>query len=125
MRMAMTSEIIAPPAHPESGAAAAPDRARVIGGMPGPGRLRPARPPSQPGDPPTPAPPPVLVRHTWARPLCQPSGILLGAGREPYETASAALETGDLLLFYSDGLIERRDRPLEEGLGTPAARPPA
>src|ERR1022692_189085 len=237
MRMAMTSEIIAPPAHPESGAAAAPDRARVIGGMPGPVSLRPARPPSEPGDPAKLAaalaqerhvtlelqrailplhegpfdlpglravvrylpasrdsrvggdwyitaempdgqvllalggalaglaitgasperlvgwlndlvhhvapehtasvvagyfdpaslvltwaqagqPPPLLVRDTWARPLCQPSGILLGAGREPYEKASAALETGDLLLFYSDGLIERRDRPLEEGLGT-------
>jgi serine phosphatase RsbU (regulator of sigma subunit) len=32
--------------------------------------------------------------------------------------ATVHLETGDLLLFYSDGLIERRDRPLEEGLGT-------
>jgi serine phosphatase RsbU (regulator of sigma subunit) len=63
-------------------------------------------------------PPPVLVRGASARPLGQPSGILLGAGREQYETATAGLETGDLLLFYSDGLIERRDRPLEKGLAT-------
>ena len=61
-------------------------------------------------------PPPVLVRGASARPLGQPSGILLGAGREQYEAASITLETGDLLLFYSDGLIERRDRPLEDGL---------
>jgi serine phosphatase RsbU (regulator of sigma subunit) len=63
-------------------------------------------------------PPPVLVRATWARPLGQPQGILLGAGRERYEAASVTLEAGDLLLFYSDGLIERRDRPLEDGLAT-------
>jgi serine phosphatase RsbU (regulator of sigma subunit) len=63
-------------------------------------------------------PPPVLVRGTGTRPLGQPSGILLGAGREQYEAASVTLETGDLLLFYSDGLIERRDRPLDEGLAT-------
>jgi serine phosphatase RsbU (regulator of sigma subunit) len=63
-------------------------------------------------------PPPVLVRGAGTRPLGQPSGILLGAGREQYEAASVTLETGDLLLFYSDGLIERRDRPLDEGLAT-------
>jgi serine phosphatase RsbU (regulator of sigma subunit) len=63
-------------------------------------------------------PPPVLVRGTWARPLGQPSGILLGAGHAQYEAASVTLEAGDLLLFYSDGLIERRDRPLEDGLAT-------
>jgi serine phosphatase RsbU (regulator of sigma subunit) len=63
-------------------------------------------------------PPPVLVRGTSAQPLGQPSGILLGAGRERYEASSVTLETGDLLLLYSDGLIERRDRPLDEGLST-------
>jgi serine phosphatase RsbU (regulator of sigma subunit) len=252
--MAMTSEIIASPAHPEPSAATEPARALVIGRMPGPVSLRPSRPPSEPGDPAKLAaalaqerhvtlelqrailplhegpfdlpglravvrylpasrdsrvggdwyitaempgghvllalgdvaghgltaaagmarlrgalaglaitgapperlvgwlndlvhhvapehtasvvagyfdpatrvltwaqaghPPPVLVRGAWARPLSQPSGILLGAGREQYEAASVTLETGDQLLFYSDGLIERRDRPLEEGLAT-------
>jgi serine phosphatase RsbU (regulator of sigma subunit) len=61
-------------------------------------------------------PPPVLVRGSSARPLCQPEGILLGAGRAAYEAATLQLEPGDLLLLYSDGLIERRDRPVDDGL---------
>jgi serine phosphatase RsbU (regulator of sigma subunit) len=28
------------------------------------------------------------------------------------------LEEGDVLLLYSDGLVERRNRPLDEGLAT-------
>lgn len=61
-------------------------------------------------------PPPVLVRGAGARPLEAPAGILLGAGRGRYEAASITLQRGDLLLLYSDGLIERRDRSLDEGL---------
>ena len=61
-------------------------------------------------------PPPVLVRGGQARPLDPPAGILLGAGRDSYEAATLALASGDLLLLYSDGLIERRDRSLEDGL---------
>jgi serine phosphatase RsbU (regulator of sigma subunit) len=61
-------------------------------------------------------PPPVLVRDSQAQVLSQPAGILLGAGRSGYDAASLTLRPGDLLLLYSDGLIERRDRPLEEGL---------
>jgi len=63
-------------------------------------------------------PPPLLVRGADARPLTAPAGILLGAGRGGYQEASLFLEPGDLLLLYSDGLIERRDRSLEEGLAT-------
>jgi serine phosphatase RsbU (regulator of sigma subunit) len=63
-------------------------------------------------------PPPLLVRGDQAHPLTPPAGILLGAGKDGYETALLRLETGDLLLLYSDGLIERRDRSLEEGLVT-------
>jgi serine phosphatase RsbU (regulator of sigma subunit) len=63
-------------------------------------------------------PPPLLVRAAGARPLTAPAGILLGAGRSSYEAASLALEPGDLLLLYSDGLIERRDRSLEQGMAT-------
>ena len=63
-------------------------------------------------------PPPLLVRGSTARPLTAPAGILLGAGRDGYQEASMFLEPGDLLLLYSDGLIERRDRSLEEGLAT-------
>jgi serine phosphatase RsbU (regulator of sigma subunit) len=61
-------------------------------------------------------PPPVLVRGSWARPLDPPVGILLGAGDEEYSAAVLALAPDDLLLLYSDGLIERRDRSLDEGL---------
>ena len=63
-------------------------------------------------------PPPVLVRGEQARPLSPPAGILLGAGHEGYQEATLFLEPGDLLLLYSDGLIERRDRSLEQGLAT-------
>src|SRR6266566_462785 len=63
-------------------------------------------------------PPPLLVRGKDAGPLTVPAGILLGAGRDGYQEASLGLEPGDLLLLYSDGLIERRDRSLEEGLAT-------
>jgi serine phosphatase RsbU (regulator of sigma subunit) len=63
-------------------------------------------------------PPPLLVRGDDARPLGQPSGILLGAGRSGYEAMTAQLAAGDVVLLYSDGLVERRDRPLDEGLST-------
>ncbi len=61
-------------------------------------------------------PPPVLIRGPWARPLPQPDGILLGAGCRGYAAATVQLEPGDLLLLYSDGLVERRDRAFDEGL---------
>ena len=60
-------------------------------------------------------PPPVLVRGSWARPLEPPDGILLGAGQEEYAASVLALAPGDLLLLYSDGLIERRDRSVADG----------
>jgi serine phosphatase RsbU (regulator of sigma subunit) len=63
-------------------------------------------------------PPPVLVRDSWARPLEPPAGILLGAGNEEYTATTLALASGDLLLLYSDGLIERRDRSVEVGVAT-------
>jgi serine phosphatase RsbU (regulator of sigma subunit) len=61
-------------------------------------------------------PPPILVRDQASRALDQPAGILLGAGQSGYEAASVTLQPDDLLLFYSDGLIERRDRSLQDGL---------
>jgi len=63
-------------------------------------------------------PPPVLVRGEQATALRSPAGILLGAARSGYEAASLELHPGDLLLLYSDGLIERRDRSLDEGLAS-------
>ena len=66
-------------------------------------------------------PPPILVRDSSARVLEPPAGILLGAGQEEYAAAILALSPGDLLLLYSDGLIERRDRSVDAGLATLAA----
>ena len=66
-------------------------------------------------------PPPVLVRGAWARPLAPPAGILLGAGRSAYQAAELALVPGDLLLLYTDGLVERRDRSIDEGVAALAA----
>jgi serine phosphatase RsbU (regulator of sigma subunit) len=61
-------------------------------------------------------PPPLLVRGASARPLGQPSGILLGAGHGGYAAMTVTLEAGDVVLLYSDGLVERRDRALDAGL---------
>src|SRR6266571_4303995 len=63
-------------------------------------------------------PPPVLVRGAWAAPIDQPDGILLGAGTNGYAVTSVRLWAGDLVLLYSDGLVERRGRSLDEGLAT-------
>ncbi|MFH0245509.1 SpoIIE family protein phosphatase [Streptomyces sp. HK10] len=60
-------------------------------------------------------PPPVLVRRGEAATLPLVGGLLLGAVAEAgYEEEKLVLETGDMLLMYTDGLIERRDRSLQE-----------
>ena len=56
----------------------------------------------------------VLAR--W--PLDPPDGILLGAGEAAYAAGSVPLRRDDVLLLYSDGLVERRDRSLDDGLAT-------
>jgi serine phosphatase RsbU (regulator of sigma subunit) len=66
-------------------------------------------------------PPPLLVRGALAWPLDPPDGILLGAGQAGYAAGSLRLRRDDLLLLYSDGLVERRDRSLDDGLATLAA----
>jgi serine phosphatase RsbU (regulator of sigma subunit) len=63
-------------------------------------------------------PPPVLVRGNWGWPLRQPEGILLGAGDREYAAAGEQLQPRDLLLLYSDGLIERRHASISDGLAT-------
>ncbi|MFC9974466.1 SpoIIE family protein phosphatase [Spirillospora sp. NPDC127200] len=61
-------------------------------------------------------PPPVLLRGERAETLRPPVGILLGAVESPpLEPAVLRLERGDVLLFYTDGLVERRDRDLGAG----------
>jgi serine phosphatase RsbU (regulator of sigma subunit) len=63
-------------------------------------------------------PPPVLVRGNWAWPLRQPDGVLLGAGDRAYAVAGEQLQPRDLLLLYSDGLIERKHASISDGLAT-------
>jgi len=63
-------------------------------------------------------PPPVLARGGLALALDAPHGILLGAGRERYELATSPLRPGDLLLLYSDGLVERRDRGIDDSVAS-------
>lgn len=62
--------------------------------------------------------PPVLVRGAWAMPVEPPAGVLLGAGRQPYQLARLQLLRGDLLILYSDGLVERRGQHLDQGIST-------
>ncbi|MFJ6728750.1 SpoIIE family protein phosphatase [Streptomyces sp. NPDC091281] len=61
--------------------------------------------------------PPVLVRGSGAAALPLLRGMLLGAVPETeYEEAEVQLAAEDTLLMYTDGLIERRDRSVEESL---------
>ncbi|HEU5160411.1 MAG TPA: SpoIIE family protein phosphatase [Streptosporangiaceae bacterium] len=62
--------------------------------------------------------PPVLVRDGRPRLLAVPEGVLLGACLHPvFATRTTRLAPGDLLMLYTDGLIERRDRDIDEGFG--------
>jgi serine phosphatase RsbU (regulator of sigma subunit) len=66
--------------------------------------------------------PPVLVRdhHALVQPM--PEGMLLGMELEPgYEQVTLQLKSGDTLLFYTDGLIERRAASISDALDEFAA----
>lgn len=61
--------------------------------------------------------PPVVMRTGEATALPRLKGLLLGALPEAeYEETEVRLAAGDTLLMYTDGLIERRDRSVEESL---------
>ncbi|WP_246268375.1 PP2C family protein-serine/threonine phosphatase [Acrocarpospora macrocephala] len=60
---------------------------------------------------------PIMVRDGRARQLRAPRGLVLGASPDPPFTVSKVrLRPGDLLLMFTDGLVERRDRDIDEGL---------
>jgi serine phosphatase RsbU (regulator of sigma subunit) len=62
-------------------------------------------------------PPPLHTRHGATVSLDRPRGPLLGAVPDArYDTATVQLAEHDLLVFYTDGLVEDRQRSLEEGL---------
>jgi serine phosphatase RsbU (regulator of sigma subunit)/PAS domain-containing protein len=74
-------------------------------------------------------PDPVLVRGGRAVPLAKPHGGMLGV--DPggvFAQTEHVIEPGDVLLLYTDGLIERRRRAPEDNIASlleHASRPPA
>ncbi len=60
--------------------------------------------------------PALLVRAGEVRQLSGGGGSLIGFGRTERTTAREELRPGDVLVFYTDGLIERRDRALRDGV---------
>lgn len=62
--------------------------------------------------------PPVLVSRGKAEALTPPDGVLLGAvDVASYEETRHELQRQDILLMYTDGLIERRDSGMDQALG--------
>ncbi|MFI5469135.1 SpoIIE family protein phosphatase [Streptomyces cacaoi] len=62
-------------------------------------------------------PPPVVLRPNGpARRVELPAGPALGLGGLPFESAELELAEGSVLAFYTDGLIESREREVDSGL---------
>ncbi|MFD8383506.1 SpoIIE family protein phosphatase [Streptomyces sp. NPDC059679] len=62
--------------------------------------------------------PPILVSRGKAEALTPPDGVLLGAvAAASYEETQHELRRHDILLVYTDGLIERRDSGIDQALG--------
>ncbi|TLS45440.1 PAS domain S-box protein [Streptomyces montanus] len=63
--------------------------------------------------------PPVRLRAGRRPELLElPTGAPLGVGGVAFSTTTVALEPGDQLVFYTDGLVETRQHPLDERLDT-------
>lgn len=60
--------------------------------------------------------PALLVRDGEVTTLDGAGGALIGFGTGPRGTARAEVLPGDVLILYTDGLVERRDRGMREGL---------
>lgn len=60
--------------------------------------------------------PALHVRGGDVTRLSGAGGPLIGFGRSPRESAGTDVLAGDVLIFYTDGLIERRDRSLRQGV---------
>ncbi|MER6913290.1 SpoIIE family protein phosphatase [Streptomyces sp. NPDC000594] len=60
---------------------------------------------------------PLVLRPDGTAFLAEvPGGPPLGLGGMPFETLELELEEGSSLLLYTDGLVEDRDRDMDEGL---------
>ncbi|MGW3628231.1 SpoIIE family protein phosphatase [Streptomyces sp. NPDC000880] len=63
--------------------------------------------------------PPALLRLDGKRELLElPTGTPLGVGGVDFHTTTLALQPGDQLVLYTDGLVERRDQPIDACLDT-------
>ncbi len=61
--------------------------------------------------------PPIMVEPDEPALLLEvPKGVPLGVGGEPFEEIEIELPEGAMLALYTDGLVESRDHPLDEGL---------
>ncbi len=61
--------------------------------------------------------PPIMVEPGEPALLLEvPKGVPLGVGGEPFEEIEIELPEGAMLSLYTDGLVESRDHPLDEGL---------
>ncbi|MCM0640551.1 SpoIIE family protein phosphatase [Cellulomonas wangsupingiae] len=56
------------------------------------------------------------VRDGQARQLTGRGGLLIGFGAGGRATDEVVLAPGDVVVYYTDGLVERRDRSLRDGL---------
>ena len=62
-------------------------------------------------------PAPLLSQGGRTLPLARPAGPMLGVLEDAtYELATLDLAIGDVLLFYTDGLVEHRQHSLDDGL---------
>ncbi|WP_455353278.1 SpoIIE family protein phosphatase [Streptomyces sp. SYSU K217416] len=58
--------------------------------------------------------PPALLRFDGKHQLLNlPTGTPLGVGKSDFHTTTLALHPGDQLVLYTDGLVERRDQPID------------
>jgi serine phosphatase RsbU (regulator of sigma subunit) len=64
-------------------------------------------------------PAPLLSRDGHTTPLFRPAGPMLGVVDDAtYQTARIDFRIGDVLLLYTDGLIEHRHRGVDDGLAS-------
>jgi serine phosphatase RsbU (regulator of sigma subunit) len=64
-------------------------------------------------------PPPVLLHPDGPTEVVEVTpGTPLGIGQEPFETSEITLPADGVLALYTDGLVESRERDIDEGIAT-------